>query len=191
MNENQNYNDDNVKVREGMYTNCPDKRSFWRTLLTGLMTFLGAFCAFYVVADWHYKRMIAPPFIPHSKMEKMMKKDMYMMNKMMKKEGIYSRNAAHVIHLEQNDNAYKIFIDLRAFDNNENNVQVTTNGNVLTINGRSVKKSKNNEQIAEFQQNYLFGNNVKLSDLTKTTNGNYYIVTIPTGNPSEDEEDID
>ena len=74
---------------------------------------------------------------------------------------------------------------MRAFDNNENNVQVLTNGNILTIRGRSIRKSKNNEQISEFQQNYMFGENVKLNDLTKETDGNYYIVTIPIGDNEE------
>ena len=74
---------------------------------------------------------------------------------------------------------------MRAFDNNENNVQVLTNGNLLTINGRTIKKSKHNEQISEFQQNYMFGNNVKLIELTKSTNGNYYIITIPIDNEEE------
>ena len=31
-----------------------------RYVLTGLLIFLGAFCAFYVVSDWHFKRMIDP-----------------------------------------------------------------------------------------------------------------------------------
>ena len=74
---------------------------------------------------------------------------------------------------------------MRAFDNNENNVQVLTNGNLLTINGRTIKKSKHNEQISEFQQNYMFGNNVKLQELTKSTNGNYYTITIPIDNDEE------
>lgn len=74
---------------------------------------------------------------------------------------------------------------MRAFDNNENNVQVLTNGNILTIRGRSIRKSKNNEQISEFQQNYMFGENVKLNDLTKETDGNYYVVTIPIGDSEE------
>ena len=74
---------------------------------------------------------------------------------------------------------------MRAFDNNENNVQVLTNGNILTIRGRSIRKSKNNEQISEFQQNYMFGENVKLNDLTKETDGNYYVVTIPIADSEE------
>ena len=80
-----------------------------------------------------------------------------------------------------------MYIDLRAFENNENNVQVSTNGNILTIVGRSIRKAPNNEQISEFQQNYMFGDNVKLQDLTKETNGNYYIITIPIEEEKVDE----
>ena len=31
-----------------------------RHFLTGLLVFLGAFAAFYVVSDWHFKRMLDP-----------------------------------------------------------------------------------------------------------------------------------
>ena len=114
------------------------------------------------------------------------------MDRMMFKEGKdFSRKSAHVIHLEQSKDFYKVIIDLRAFDNNENNVQVTTNGNILTINGRSIRKTKNNEQISEFQQHYMFGNNVRLADLTKETNGNYYIITIPIGENKDNTEEND
>ena len=57
----------------------------------------------------------------------------------------------------------------------------------MTINGRSIRKSKNNEQISEFQQNFMFGDNVRLKDLTKETNGHYYVITIPIG--ESDNED--
>ena len=115
----------------------------------------------------------------------MFKNDMREMDRMFKNERFIPQKSAGVIHLEQSKDAYKVLIDLRAFDNNENNVQVLTNGNLLTINGRTIKKSKHNEQISEFQQNYMFVNNVKLKELTKSTNGNYYIITIPIDNEEE------
>ena len=179
MEENQK-TEESVKFKEEHHPMCAN-HPLMKTLMVGLLIFLGAFCAFYTVADWHFKNMIArtfmPPF-PH-RMERMMAKDMRRMVNMMKKDFKFARNAAQVIHLEQTKDFYKILIDLRAFDNNENNVQVTTNGNLLTINGRSIKKTKNNEQISEFQQNYMFGDNVKLPDLTKETDGNYLVITIP------------
>ena len=155
-----------------------------KTLFIGFLIFAGAYCAFYTVADWYMKKIFAPQPLP-PRMEKMFKNDMREMDKMFKNERLIPQKSAGVIHLEQSKDAYKVLIDLRAFDNNENNVQVLTNGNLLTINGRTIKKSKHNEQISEFQQNYMFGNNVKLKELTKSTNGNYYIITIPIDNEEE------
>lgn len=172
MEENQR-SEETVKIIEEQRCHHP----FWKSFLVGLMTFLGAFCAFYVVSDWHFKRMMHFP--PVGKMDKMFKKEMRDMNKYMKSEYGMLKQSSNVIHLEQGSDAYRILIDLRAFDNNENNVQVSSNGNILTINGRSIKKTKRDEQISEFQQSYMFGDDVKLKEMTKEIKGNYYIITIP------------
>ncbi|MCM1339296.1 MAG: Hsp20/alpha crystallin family protein [Muribaculaceae bacterium] len=190
MEDNQNYNERNVNTRDEYRPLCAN-HPFMRALLSGLLTFLGAFCAFYVVSDWHFKRAMRAPFMNPPGVDRMMRRDIKAMDKVLRDTSEFSRKSAHVIHLEQDKNFYKVFIDLRAFDNNENNVQVSTNGNILTINGKSIKKSKNNEQISEFQQHYMFGNNVKLSDLTKETNGKYYVITIPIGGQNSDNEDED
>lgn len=151
-----------------------------KTLFIGILVFLGAFCAFYVVADWHFKRMLQPRFDMYPRrIEHMMDKQMRAMDHMFEKENRMTKKAGDIIHLTQEGNVYKIMIDLRAFDNNENNVKVSTTGNILSINGQSIRKSKHNEQISEFQQNYMFGDNVKLNELTKSTEGHYYIITIP------------
>lgn len=177
MEENRN-TEETVKIKEDYRPMCSN-HPFMKALMVGLLTFLGAFCAFYVVADWHFKNSLRDPYAARA--DQMMKKEMRAMDHMFKQEGKLAKKAGNIIHIQQLGHVYKIVIDLRAFDNNENNVQVTTNGNILTIAGRSIRKSKNNEQISEFQQNYMFGENVRLNDLTKETNGNYYIITIPVG----------
>ena len=116
MEENQN-NEHKIINESHHYSTC-DRHPFWKALLTGLLTFLGAFCAFYVVSDWHFKRMMHSPF---SKMDRMYKKEMREMDKMFKAERNLSRHSAHVIHLEKDGNIYRVLIDLKAFDNNENN----------------------------------------------------------------------
>ncbi len=182
MEENQK-SEESVKIREEIRPMCAN-HPIMKSLMVGLLIFLGAFCAFYVVADWHLKSLLRPTFgsgfgSSPRRIEHMMKKEMRAMDHMLQSEKKFAQRTGNIIHMQQSAGGYKIAIDLRAFDNNENNVQVTTNGNILTINGRSIRKSKNNEQISEFQQNYLFGDNVRLSDLTKETQGNYYIITIP------------
>lgn len=175
MDENQNI--EHKTINENYHYSTCDRHPFWKALLTGLLTFLGAFCAFYVVSDWHFKRMMHPPF---AKMDRMMKREMREMDKMFQAERNLSKHSAQVIHLEQGKDAYTILIDLRAFDNDENNVKVGSNGNILTINGQSIKKSKRNQQISEFQQSYLFGDNVNLKEMTKEVKGHYYVITVPT-----------
>lgn len=179
MEENQKP-EETGKNREEIYHTCAG-HSLMKSLLVGLLIFLGAFCAFYVVSDWHFKNLMRPGFRGYpGQMEHMIKKEMKSMNRMFKKEeGNFLKKTGNIIHLQKEENVYRVIIDLRAFDNNENNVQISANGNILTIAGRSIRKSKNNEQISEFQQNYMFGDNVKLEDLTKETNGNYFIITIP------------
>lgn len=175
--ETQKETNEKAQTTHPMCVNHPIMKNF----VIGVLIFLGAYCAFYTVADWHMKMVLnaMTPMPPH-RMERMIMKDMHMMDKMMTQaDRKIQRKSTNVIHMEQSKNAYKVFIDLRAFDNNENNVKVSTNGNILTIQGRSIRKSKHNEQISEFQQSYMFGSNVKLSDLTKETEGNYFVITIP------------
>lgn len=173
----ENQNNEHKTINENHHYLACDKHPFWKALLTGLLTFLGAFCAFYVVSDWHFKRMMHPPI---GKMDRMMRREMRNMDNMFRAEKELSARASNVIHLEQGKDAYTILIDLRAFDNDENNVKVGSNGNILTINGQSIKKSKRNQQISEFQQSYMFGDNVNLKEMTKEVKGHFYVITVPT-----------
>jgi HSP20 family molecular chaperone IbpA len=181
MEENQNTSG-NDNIKETTPPKCTHLviKPFW----VGLLIFLGAFCAFYVVADWNFKHM----FFPNPRhVERMMERDMRSMDKMVKHENRMFKHAGNIIHMEQTPDFYKISIDLKAFDNNENNVNVSANGSILSISGRTVKKAKHNEQISEFQQNYLFGENVKLEKLSKETHGDILLIKIPIDNEEKSE----
>jgi hypothetical protein len=116
-----------------------------------------------------------------------MERDMRSMDRMINHENRMFKHAGNVIRMEQTPDFYKLAIDLKAFDNNENNVKVSANGSILSISGRTVKKAKHNEQISEFQQNYLFGENVKLDKLSKETQGNTLLIKIPIDNTEKGE----
>ncbi len=165
---------------------CSD-HPFLKGLLIALLIFAGAFCAFYVVTDWHMKSILSKQFAQDTReLDRAMQKDIRSMNNILKENKVLPGKQVGVIRMERAGSNYLVTIDLRAFDNNENNVQVTTNGNILTINGRTIRKSKHDEQITEFQQNYMFGNNVKLENLEKETKGNYLIISIPIDNGDDD-----
>ena len=166
------------EVKETKECHCADNK-FLKGCGVAVLIFLGAFCAFYVLADFYIKSLFMPFGFSERRIEKMFDKNMKMMDDFAKENRKISVKTSNVIHMEKTDNYYKITIDLKAFDNNVNNVHVTKSGNILSIQGRSIKKSKHNESISEFSQSYMFDDDVKLQDMSEETKGNYYIITIP------------
>lgn len=158
------------------------KHPILRHTLIGILVFLGAFAAFYVVTDWHFKRMLDPG-IQMRKMEKMMMRDQQRMDKAIRREAMkeynFQRKAENFIRVEKNQDNYKIIIDLRPFDNDEKNVEVTANGNVLTVTAAGETKKHGHEMITKVSQNFMFDENVDLSKINKIREGNDYIIFVP------------
>ena len=80
-----------------------DKHPILKSILCGILIFLGAYCAFYTVSDWHFKRMAIRPFMPiaaEQEFERQMIKDMHNTDKMFKSEKnpFARRGSANIIH---------------------------------------------------------------------------------------------
>ncbi len=162
-------------------------------LLTGLLIFLGAFAAFYVVSDWHFKRMFDPAFQMRKmdkaiiqrernfdKMErKVLKQQQLMDKKVLKAEEKIAKNTAQFIHVEKTPDNYKIIIDLSPFDNNEKNVEVNTDGNTLIINAAGENASKHKKEILRYSQAFNFGEDIDTQNITKIRQGDEYVITVP------------
>ena len=171
MEENENYEKNCFLCRHPLI----------KCLLSGLLIFLGAFCAFYVVADWHFKRLL-DPMTQIRKFDREMARQEKQLDQFAKKEfKIHDNNMKNnqVIRAEQLPDAYKITIDLRPFDNNEKNVEVKTEGNMLLIDAAGETNSKNNTKIVKYSQAFRFGESIKTNEITKVREGNNYIITVP------------
>lgn len=153
---------------------------FWKHLLTWLMALIGAFLAFYVVSDWHFKRMYDPVY-QMKRMDKAMNREAKYAEKSMK-NSMHNQiraeeKADKLVHIEKGINAYKVIVNLKAFDNNEKNVETSVNGNSLTVTAAGVNPKK--DDVIRISETYDFGNNVDLKELTKQREGDKYIITIP------------
>ncbi len=151
-------------------------------LLYGLLALIGAFLAFYVVTDWYFKAMI-DPVSQMRRMDRTIEHHDRQMEKAFKKafkgtERLQER-ANHVIRLEQTDDEYKILVDLVPLNNSEKNVEVKTDGNILTVKAMGMHGFGERKSIVEFTQSYMFGDDVDLTKLTKKRKGDMYIITIP------------
>lgn len=162
--------------------NTAHKHHFMRHLCTAIMTLIGAFVAFYVVTDWHYKRLLDPA-VQMRKMDRMVRADERYMEKMaaneFNKERRIVEKTESFIRLEKTDKNYRVIVDLRPFDNDEKNVEVTSDGNVLSINAAGAANRHGHERILRVSQNYMFDDDVNLSDMTKIREGKDLVIYIP------------
>ncbi len=152
-------------------------------MFVSLLIFLGAFAAFYVVTDWHFKRMMDPAY-QMRRMDKMIRSNVDYMGKMaerqvQKGERMMMKDESYV-RLEKTDKNYKIIVDLRPFDDDEKNVEVTANGNMLTITAAGSSSRHGREKILKITQNYMFDDDINLANMTKVREGKDLIIYIPT-----------
>lgn len=151
-------------------------------VLVGLLVFLGAFCAFYVVADWHFKRMIDPMY-QMRKMDRAITQRERNFDKMAQKairhEQKMAKSTAQFVSIERMPDAYRFVIDLRPFGDDEKNVEIRTQGNNLTINAAGERNSRNKEELVKYSQSFAFTENVNMDEITKVREGHNYIITIP------------
>lgn len=159
-----------------------ERHPILKHLLYGLMALIGAFLAFYVVTDWYFKAMLNP-VNQMKRMDRAIERRDREMEKAFKKafhgtERLQER-ANHIIKLEQNDDEYKVLVDLVPLNDNEKNVEVKTNGNILTVKAAGIHGFGDKKSLVEFTQSYMFGDNVDLSKLTKERKGDTYVITVP------------
>ena len=153
----------------------------WKFLGIVLATFIGAYLAFYFVVDTTFNRMTNPEY-QMRKMEKIMK---HQERRMQKFEDKMMQNpfeptvAPTLVNLIKEADEYKIIVDLKPLDNNENNVNVKTDNNTVTISGRVEKNGRRGEQIMNFSQSFLLDEKFNPDNITKEKKGSKYIITIP------------
>jgi len=158
------------------------KHPVLKYVVVALLVFLGAFSAFYVAADMHFKKMLDPVF-QMQKIDRALMKQERQFNKMMESEfdqaNRFGQNTAQFIHIDKTPDNYRIIIDLKPFDNNEKNVEVKTEGRTLSINASGENNRRNKHEVLKYSQTFNFGNNADLENITKVRQGSSYIITVP------------
>ena len=159
-----------------------ERKEHWLKIVAIIIaTFIGAFLAFYLAVDISFNRMMSPTY-QMKKMEKLMKKEQKRFERMEKHMGanpFEPKLAPMLVSLAKEPEEYKIIVDLRPLDNNENNVNVKLEGNVVTVSGEVEKKEEHREDIMSFSQSYYLDEKIEADKMTKERKGDNYIITIP------------
>lgn len=151
-------------------------------LFYGLLGLLGAFLAFYFVTDWYFKSMLDPVHQMKRIDKAIEKRDKDMekhFQRAFKGAEKLQQRANHVIKLEQDDDEYKIVVDLIPLNNDEKNVEVKADGKLLTVKAAGIHGFGGKKSIVEFTQSYMFGDDVDLQNIKKERKGDMYIIKVP------------
>ena len=80
------------------------------------------------------------------------------------------------------EDEYVIVVDLKPFDNDENNIRFNVKGNVVTVSGNVINNKKNKESRYYFTESFEIPEKIILSEITKEKVKDKYIITLPVRN---------
>lgn len=155
------------------------KQNLIKISVLALVFFLVSYLAFCLTLKHHIKKLNSP-FYQMQRMEKMLEKQNKDFDKFVKMDNPFEPKMRPMfINLVKEANEYKVIIDLKELDGNEDAINVTIQNNELTIKGELDKKSRNNERIINFAQTYYLDEKIQKDEITKERIENKYIITIP------------
>lgn len=168
-----------------------DNREKWmKYALIAISTFLGAFLAFYFVADQvakrmfihhmplHMRHMMAPIEKMDRKMEKVVRNEERAMENFDMPEMPMAKDPA-ILKNYSTEDEYKIILDLSKFNDNPENVKVNIQDNRVNISGKSTIKKFGKTGEYEFEQNFVLPHDINKAYVTKIKKGHKYIITLP------------
>lgn len=198
QNENENQNENqNLNTSEHQFKECHCdedthhhnhlycKEGCLKYALIFLGTILGAFLAFYFVADFTMKSLFNPYHQMH-RAEKMMRdmdrqfeRDFNKNFGKFEREGI-GKIAPNPVNIAENTDSYVVTISLKPFGNTSKNINVNvSDDNVLKIEASNQYKKGNKENMLNMVQSYQLQKDVDSDKITSKEEHGKYIVTIP------------
>lgn len=132
--------------------------------------FLGTFAAVYTVVDLTMYKMGFQPFVTLTKeFEKVFDDDAFFIE----------QASPAPVKIENEKDKYVVTINLKNFDNNPDNINVSVENNGIKINGSLQKKSDNTFNENSFYQNVIFPNKIDENSVEKKIKKNKLVITIP------------
>lgn len=139
-----------------------NKNYYIKLMLIFLAVLLGTFAAFYTGFNITYNKIAASQF----------KKAVY-------DKPFEPKMSSRLVNLIKEDNKYKVIIDLKPLDNNENLIDFDIDDNVIKISGTSEKQDSHREQIINFSQAFYVDEEINSDNISTEKIGNKYIITVP------------
>lgn len=159
-----------------------EKKHVWVKIIgIVIISFLAAFFAFYCAMELMIHK-ISDPMYNTRKIEKMMtqqEKNFRRMEDVMSENPFEPKMRPMLVNMVRENNEYKLIVDLKPLNGNENAVNTKFDNNTITVSGEVDKQTLGGEKMLSFSQSYYFDEKIDKTKITKEKKGNKYIITIP------------
>ena len=168
----QNIKQENHQNEEEIKVSVPVKNNNQILKYAGILiaVFLATFCAVYVVIDMNMNRLGFTPFVVgFQQFEKIFDEDSKYVEK----------NSPAPVKIESKSDKYIITINLKAFDNDPENLDIDIEENGVKISGKVIKNEDNETRESSFYQSVMFPNKINDEKATQEHKNNKLIITLP------------
>ena len=146
-----------------------------------ILGFVMIFAAFYLAITVALHQMLDPVY-NSKKIEKLIKQQEKNFEKFeydLGEHPFLPKTRPMLVNLVKENDEYKIIVDLKPLDGNENKVNVKIKDNIISVNGELDRQTHRGEEILNFSQAYYLDENLQTDKMTKEKKGDKYIITIP------------
>ena len=157
------------------------KHHWLRIGAIALITFIVAFLAFYIVMEIMVHRLNDPVYQAR-RVEKALVKQERDFKRFAEKDmesPFIPKMRPMLVNLVKEPSEYKVIVDLIPLDGDEKAINVSVQGDELTISGQMDKKIRGTEKIINFTQTYYLDEKLEENKIIREKKGDKYIVTIP------------
>ena len=158
-----------------------DNKKWLKILVIIILGFVAIFAAFYIAVSMALHQMLDPVY-NSKQIEKLIKQQEKNFDKFEYELGTHPflpKTRPMLVNLVKENNEYKIIVDLKPLEGNENAVNVKIKDNIISVNGELDKQSHHREEILNFSQSYYLDEKLIKDKISKEKNRDKYIITIP------------
>ena len=84
-----------------------------------------------------------------------------------------------IVSFEENPNNYKIYINLKKFNNDEKNININIKNHSIKIDGKISSKDENSQSSFSYMQDIPLRQKIETDAVKKEKIGNTYVITLP------------
>ena len=146
-----------------------------------ILGFVMIFAAFYIAVTIALHQLLDPVYNSRQidKLIKQQEKNFEKFEFELGEHPFLPKTRPMLVNLVKENEEYKVIVDLKPLEGNENGVNVKIKDNIISVNGELDKQTHRGEEILNFSQSYYLDEKLNTDKITKEKKGDKYIITIP------------